>query len=166
MPLIKAVPPKINPKLNMFEPTTFPIEIVSLPINAALIVTANSGADVPIATTVSPITKSEILNGLQGNGYLIINRDFKYYDKFITYTNKFNNINIVTYGANKKADIYLSKRVIKKKGQKISALAYGKNYDYKINFDGIHQAVNSLAILASLLVLKCDVSKGLKNLSK
>jgi UDP-N-acetylmuramoyl-tripeptide--D-alanyl-D-alanine ligase len=110
--------------------------------------------------------KSEILNGLQGNGYLIINRDFKYYDKFITYTNKFNNINIVTYGANKKADIYLSKRVIKKKGQKISASAYGKNYDYKINFDGIHQAVNSLAILASLLVLKCNVSKGLKNLSK
>ena len=44
----------------MFEPTTLPIEISVWPVIAALIVTANSGAYVPNATTVRPITRSEI----------------------------------------------------------------------------------------------------------
>ena len=35
-------------------------EISAFPINTALIVTANSGADVPMAITVKPITKSEM----------------------------------------------------------------------------------------------------------
>ena len=46
----------------MLEPTTLPIDISVWPVNAALMVTANSGADVPKATTVNPITKSEIFN--------------------------------------------------------------------------------------------------------
>jgi hypothetical protein len=57
--LKQAVPPSIKPRLKIFEPTTFPIEILDFPAIAALIVTANSGAEVPIATTVKPITRSE-----------------------------------------------------------------------------------------------------------
>jgi len=59
---ITAVPPKINPRLNIFDPMTLPILISDCPENAALIVTANSGADVPNATTVRPMIKSEIWN--------------------------------------------------------------------------------------------------------
>ena len=57
-----AVPPKIKPKLKILEPTTLPIDISVWPVSAALMVTANSGADVPKATTVNPITQSEIFN--------------------------------------------------------------------------------------------------------
>ena len=60
--LIIAVPPKIKPRLKMLDPTTLPIDISVCPVIAALIVTANSGADVPKATTVKPITRSEIFN--------------------------------------------------------------------------------------------------------
>ena len=49
-------------------------------------------------------------------------------------------------------------------GQIITALAYGKEYTYKINYDGLHQAINSLAVLGALLITKCDIEKGINNL--
>ncbi len=60
---ISAVPPKINPRLKIFEPITLPMDISVWFVAAALIVTANSGADVPNATTVNPIIRSETLKG-------------------------------------------------------------------------------------------------------
>ena len=54
-----AVPPRIKPRLKILEPITFPMDISDCCDIAALMVTANSGADVPKATTVSPIIKSD-----------------------------------------------------------------------------------------------------------
>ena len=62
--LIKATKPKIIPKLKILEPMTFPTEIAGWFLKAAETVTANSGADVAIATIVNPITKSDIPNFL------------------------------------------------------------------------------------------------------
>ena len=62
MALTIAVPPRMKPKLKILDPITFPIEMSVWPVIAARIVTANSGADVPNATTVSPITRSEIFS--------------------------------------------------------------------------------------------------------
>lgn len=45
-------------------PITFPIVIPVTPFRLELILTTNSGADVPNATIVSPIIISEILNFL------------------------------------------------------------------------------------------------------
>ena len=46
-------------ELKLLEPFTFAMDISVCCDIAALMVTANSGADVPKATTVSPITKSD-----------------------------------------------------------------------------------------------------------
>ena len=54
-----AVPPRIKPRLKILEPITLPMDISVCCDIAALMVTANSGADVPKATTVSPIIKSD-----------------------------------------------------------------------------------------------------------
>ena len=59
-----ATKPKINPRLKMLDPTILPTEIADWPLKAAETVTANSGAEVAIATTVNPITKSESPNFL------------------------------------------------------------------------------------------------------
>ena len=48
----------------MLDPITLPTEMAGWSLNAADTVTANSGADVAIATTVRPITKSESPNFL------------------------------------------------------------------------------------------------------
>ena len=110
--------------------------------------------------------KAEIFEGLTDKGHILINRDFEHYNEIITYSEKLKNINIITYGLNNSSDIYLIERVVSKKGQKITVSAYGKNYTYEINFDGLHQAINSLAVLGVLLILNCDVKKGLNNLYK
>ena len=62
--LINATNPNMIPRLNIFEPSTFPTDIESWPLKAAEIVTANSGAEVAMATIVKPITKSERPNFL------------------------------------------------------------------------------------------------------
>ena len=59
-----ATPPNTNPRLKMLDPTTLPTEISPCPCNEAESVTANSGAEVPKATTVRPITISDMPNCL------------------------------------------------------------------------------------------------------
>lgn len=54
--------PSIIPKLNILDPRTLPTDIACWSRIAAEIVTANSGADVAIATIVKPITRSDIPN--------------------------------------------------------------------------------------------------------
>ena len=49
---------------------------------------------------------------------------------------------------------------------KITAEADGKIYKYEVSLDGQHQAVNSLAVIGSLMLANCDINKGLSNLDK
>ena len=57
---IAAVQPTIISVLKILLPTTFPIAMSALPFSAETTLTVNSGADVPKATIVNPITKLEI----------------------------------------------------------------------------------------------------------
>ncbi len=54
-----AVQPTIRPMLAMLEPMTLPKEMAPRPCEAAMTLTASSGALVPKATTVRPITRGE-----------------------------------------------------------------------------------------------------------
>ena len=54
-----AAPPRMNPMLKMLLPTMFPTETSPWPRKAESRVTANSGAEVPRATRVSPMISSE-----------------------------------------------------------------------------------------------------------
>ena len=110
--------------------------------------------------------KSEIFNGLRSNGYILLNNDHIYYKELEKNISKSKNYNIIKYGFNKNADIRLIKRLVENYGQTLIAEAYGKTYKYKINLDGEHQAINSLAVLGVLLISKCNIEKGLKNLTK
>ena len=56
--LIMAVTPRISSTLNMLDPTMLPIEMSALPFRAPTVLTASSGIDVPIPTTVRPIRNS------------------------------------------------------------------------------------------------------------
>ena len=108
--------------------------------------------------------KAEIFEGIENNGNILINRDFKYYDEVLSYSKNLKNINTITYGLNNLSDISLVNRKIIDEGQIITALANKKEYIYKINYDGLHQAINSLAALGALLITKSDIEKGINNL--
>ena len=53
--LISAATPITTNRLNILDPITFPAAISALPFKAEVILTASSGADVPIETIVSPM---------------------------------------------------------------------------------------------------------------
>jgi len=54
--------PRISKVLKMLLPTMLPIAMAVFPLMLAIILTKNSGADVPKATTVNPIARSETFN--------------------------------------------------------------------------------------------------------
>jgi len=108
--------------------------------------------------------KAEIFEGIENYGNILINRDFEYYNEVINYSKYLKNIKTITYGINSLSDISLVKRNIIDGGQIITALAYKKEYTYKISYDGLHQAINSLAVLGVLLITKSNIQKGLNNL--
>ena len=56
-----ALRPRINPKLNIFEPITFHTESDQLQLIAAIADKKSSGADVPKAITVNQISNADIL---------------------------------------------------------------------------------------------------------
>ena len=58
--LISEVIPKMISTFKMLLPTTFPMVMSALPFNAATMLTAASGRDVPMATMVRPTTSSGI----------------------------------------------------------------------------------------------------------
>ena len=59
--IIQAVIPRIISTLRILLPKILPIAIPVFPLNAALILTAASGALVPIATIVRPIISTMML---------------------------------------------------------------------------------------------------------
>ena len=62
--MIAAVTPRIKRTLKMFDPTTLPMAKSGLPLRAESTLTVSSGAEVPKATIVSPITRFEMRNRL------------------------------------------------------------------------------------------------------
>tara|TARA_B110000238_G_C16101399_1_gene428369 strand:- start:45 stop:1472 length:1428 start_codon:yes stop_codon:yes gene_type:complete len=110
--------------------------------------------------------KAEIFEGIVSNGNILINRDFEYYHEVISYSKNLKNIKTITYGLNKLSDIFLVKREVVDIGQRITVSAYGKNYTYHINYDGLHQAINSLAVLGVSLIIKSNMQKVINNLEK
>ena len=55
---ISAVTPRIRRTLKIFEPMTLPMAMSAFPLIAPMKLTTSSGAEVPMPTMVSPITKS------------------------------------------------------------------------------------------------------------
>jgi len=91
--------------------------------------------------------KGEIINNIQNNGTIILNRD----DKFFNYFNKkakLKNIRVVSFGKSKKSDVYLIKT--KQYGEVNQISIRVKDMTMKLRIKNI----NIYNVLASLAVLK------------
>ncbi len=99
--------------------------------------------------------KSEILNNIQKNGKVILNRD----DKFFSFLNKkakFKKIKVTTFGKSKKSDVHL----VKTKnvgGHKIVVIS-AKNQIIKLSINDIN-IYNVLSSIAILKELNLDLNK-------
>jgi murE/murF fusion protein len=102
--------------------------------------------------------KGEIINNIQKNGTVILNRD----DIFFNYLNKkakLKKVNVVTFGKLKKSDVYLLKNNQGGLIKKITIKIGDENLDLKIRHINIY---NILASLAVLKVLNLSPKKNIK----
>ena len=102
--------------------------------------------------------KSEIFEGLKKDGTAIINRDDEFYSLM---KNAARTKNIISFGLNKKSDVYLKKTV-----QGISQIHTPKgSIDIKVKLQGEHNLKNVLAAVASTIALKIPlktIKKGIE----
>ncbi len=93
--------------------------------------------------------KSEIINNIQNNGVVILNRD----DKFFNYLNakaKLKNIKVITFGKSKQADVHLIKIKQQDTKKKITISVNNKILKLIIKNINVYNVLASLAVLQEL----------------
>ena len=106
--------------------------------------------------------KGEIINNIQNNGTIILNRD----DKFFYYLNKkakSKNIKVITFGKSKYSDIKLIKVKRLNKFNEIIVQTKEEFLKFKIKNINIYNVLASLAVLKHL---KFDLKKEIKEFKK
>ncbi|RPH01015.1 MAG: UDP-N-acetylmuramoyl-L-alanyl-D-glutamate--2,6-diaminopimelate ligase [Candidatus Pelagibacter sp. TMED153] len=102
--------------------------------------------------------KSEIINNIENNGTVILNRD----DKFFHYLNKkakLRNIKVVTFGKSKKSDVHLINSKKKEDMNKVFISVGGSSITLRIKNINIY---NVLASLAAIKELGLSLQKTIK----
>ncbi len=93
--------------------------------------------------------KGEILNNIQENGTIILNRDDKYF-KYLNIKAKRNNLNVVSFGMSKKSDVFPISIIKKNKTSKLKIKVDQKVIRLKVKNLNIYNILASLALLNRL----------------
>ena len=105
--------------------------------------------------------KGEIINNIRKNGTIILNQDDKYFH-YLKSKAKLRNLNIVSFGLSKMADIHPIS--IKKNSHKTKILIKIKNQNFDLEIKNIN-IYNVLSSLALLKVLNLNIEKVIKKFS-
>ena len=107
--------------------------------------------------------KCDIVSGLVQGGILFINRDEELFDDMVKYVKMFRqDVNIVTFGWDKKADYRIVDVIMTDNGWIVSAGCNDRVVKYKLNGVGRHFIPNTIGILGILDYLKVDIDKATK----
>jgi MurE/MurF fusion protein len=107
--------------------------------------------------------KSEIIESIQDDGFLIINKDDKFFNYFSKIAKK-RKIKVLSFGIVKKSDAYLVKNKIYKNYNLLHLKILNKNVFLKVKNINSLLILNILASSLILTILNLDISK-IKNLS-
>jgi UDP-N-acetylmuramoyl-tripeptide--D-alanyl-D-alanine ligase len=101
--------------------------------------------------------KAEIMDGLQPGGAVVLPRDNPHFDRLADHARRRGISRIFSFGADAKSDARLVDCRVSPTGNRVNAEIFGKRVDYAIGMPGLHQAVNSLAVLAAVAASGLDV---------
>ena len=90
--------------------------------------------------------KSEIIDNIQNQGTIILNRDDKFFN-YLAKKAKIKNLKIVTFGTNKKSDICLIKVLKQKENKLLTIKIKNRRLKIKIKNINIYNVLSSLALL-------------------
>lgn len=109
--------------------------------------------------------KSEILEGMEQGGKIILPRDSEWFD-YLQRTAARKDVEVYSFGEDKSADAALLDCIEAANGTRIKAHIAGEEIEYTLQIAGRHIAVNSLAVLLAVKLAGGDIKKAAKALSK
>ena len=106
--------------------------------------------------------KGEIINNIENNGTVILNRDDKYFN-YLKKKAKLKKIKIVSFGKNKNSDVYPIKILRNKQHTQLIIKVKNKNLNLEIKNINIYNVLSSLALLKELNLDLNKITKHYKN---
>jgi UDP-N-acetylmuramoyl-tripeptide--D-alanyl-D-alanine ligase len=88
---------------------------------------------------------------------VVLPRDNPHYDRLVEHAKRRGIANILSFGSDA-ADVKLIDCVVSPTGSRITAEVMGKRVSYALGLPGLHQAKNSLSVLAAVKALGLDVA--------
>jgi len=126
--------------------------------------------EIAIVTTVAPAhleffasveaiadAKAEIFEGMPKDGIAILNRDDGHFARLSDHARHHGISRIIGFGKHEEATARLIDYAAEGEGGRIRARILGREVSYVIGAAGLHQAINSLAVLAAVMSLNVDV---------
>jgi UDP-N-acetylmuramoyl-tripeptide--D-alanyl-D-alanine ligase len=103
--------------------------------------------------------KAEIMDGMDASGTVVLPHDNPHYDRLVAHAKRRGIGNILSFGSDS-ADARLIDCVVSPTGSRVTAEVMGKRVNYALGLPGLHQAKNSLAVLAAVKALGLDVASA------
>ena len=126
---------------------------------------------VAIVTTVEPVhleffgsveaiadAKAEIFLGLEPDGAAVLNRDNPHFARLERSAREAGTARIVSFGEHERADARLMKCSLQPDSSTVQARILGSDVTYKLGAPGRHLVLNSLAVLATVVLLGADLA--------
>ncbi len=135
--------------------------------------------DISIITTIAPVhvgnfengmegiaaAKSEILEGMDKGGKIILNRDNEWFD-YIARAAVRQGVEVFGFGEHAEADCRLMECLEASNGTRVKANVMGEEVSYTLQIAGKHVALNSLSVLLAVKLAGGDVKTSAQALSK
>jgi UDP-N-acetylmuramoyl-tripeptide--D-alanyl-D-alanine ligase len=128
---------------------------------------------VAVVTTIAPAhienfgtleniarAKGEIFGGLERGGSAVIPRDVEHFDVLRKSAETAGAHAVVTFGKHASADLRLDAYEMDESGGVVTATVFGEPLQYRLGAPGLHQAMNSLAVLAASTAAGVEVERA------
>lgn len=105
-------------------------------------------------------TKTDIIEGLQKNGKVLIPRDSEHFEKIFKKCNEYEkNISVFTFGEHKESDCVLLDYKVDNNGSFVKAKIIDEEIDYYVNIPGKFWILNSIAALGCVKLIGADIKE-------
>lgn len=101
--------------------------------------------------------KAEIFTGLRPGGVAVLSRDNPYFDRLALAASNAGVGRVVSFGAASDADVRLLKQRLHEDCSTVTADVSGQPMMFKVGVPGAHWVMNSLTVLATVLVADADL---------
>jgi UDP-N-acetylmuramoyl-tripeptide--D-alanyl-D-alanine ligase len=101
--------------------------------------------------------KAEIMDGMDATGTVVLPRDNPHFDRLVAHAKRRGIAHILSFGSDN-ADARLIDCRVSPTGSRVTAEVMGQRVSYALGLPGLHQAKNSLAVLAAVKALGLDVA--------